>query len=316
MLNNGNIKTMSNSASLQSKKSFWKEVEYLLYLPNEYDSDKKQMWPLLVFLHGSGERGDNLDVVKLHGPPKLIDAGVKMPFIVVSPQLSNDERWSPDLMAWLIKDLSDTMRVDADCVYLTGLSMGGNGTWETAAKYPELFAAVAPICGLSDPSTAWKLRHVPTWIFHGAKDPVVPVKHSDDMYKALKQYGNVKYTVYPEAEHDSYTETYLKEDLYSWLLSQRRFKYTEKPAPKELETFVGRYTSKGNSAEVYLKEGILRITLATSVNKDMQLKHYSIDSFFFTDTGIHEVNFVPDKNRGYSAMRVYERQYLTLKRVQ
>ncbi len=112
------------------------------------------------------------------------------------------------MVVWLVKDVLGTLRVDPERVYLTGMSMGGYGTWETAAKYPELFAAIVPICGRGDPAAAWKLRHIPTWIFHGAKDTVVPIKHSDDMNEALQQYGNVKYTIYPEADHDSWTETY------------------------------------------------------------------------------------------------------------
>jgi S-formylglutathione hydrolase FrmB len=192
--------------------------------------------------------------------------------------------------------------------------MGGNGAWDTAAKYPELFAALAPICGLSDPCNAWRLRHVPTWIFHGAKDPVIPIKHSDDMYNALKNYGNVKYTVYPEAGHDSYTETYNDEEMYSWLLSQSRFKHVDAMAPMEPERFVGRYASKENFAEVTLKDGALHIKLGTSVNKDMQMKPCGLDSFVFEDTGVHEVRFVADETSHYKALMVYERQYYYLKR--
>ncbi len=124
------------------------------------------------------------------------------------------------MVAGLTRELISSLRVDPERVYLTGLSMGGYGTWETASRYPELFAAIAPICGRGDPASAWKLRHMPTWIFHGAKDSVVPIKHSDDMKKALRKYGNVKYTVYPEADHDSWSETYLNERLYKWMLSQ------------------------------------------------------------------------------------------------
>lgn len=111
---------MTYLAREQLKKSYSKEVKYLLYLPYGYNSDTERMWPLLVFLHGAGERGEDLEAVKLHGPPKLIEAGKKMPFMVVSPQLAIGERWSPDLMAWLIKDISKTMRIDSDRIYLTG----------------------------------------------------------------------------------------------------------------------------------------------------------------------------------------------------
>ncbi len=299
----------------QAKKSFSKEVKYLLYLPDGYDSDKGERWPLLVFLHGAGERGDDLELVKIHGPPKLIEGGKKMPFIVASPQLALGEWWSPDMVAWLTKELIGILRVDPERVYLTGLSMGGYGTWETAAKYPELFAAIAPICGRGDPSTAWKLRHIPTWIFHGAKDSVVPIKHSEDMNKALKQYSNVKYTVYPEADHDSWTETYMNEEFYGWLLDHRRFRYPDAPASGSPERFVGRYESKENSAEVYLKNGKLLIALGTSANKELPLNPSGVDSFTFGDFDIYEVVFVPNGKKRYSAATVYERHVYDLKRV-
>ena len=301
-------------ASKQIEMRFSKELKYLLYIPKSYDSDRGRKWPLMVFLHGSGERGNNLEVVKMHGPPKLINEGKKLPFIVVSPQLALNEWWSPDMVAWLVKELISTMRVDPDRVYLTGLSMGGYGTWETAAKYPELFVAIAPICGRGDPSTAWKLRHTPTWIFHGAKDPIVPIKHSDDMNRALKRYGNVRYTIYPNAEHDSWTETYSNEELYRWFLSQVRFKYADAPMPGEPERFVGKYVSKENSAEVYLKDGKLHIALETSGNKELPLKPCGVDSFTFGDFGIYEISFIPNGKGSYESANVYERRAELLKK--
>ncbi len=306
---------MQTGASKQAEMSYSKSMRYLLYLPDEYDSSIVNRWPLLVFLHGAGERGNDLELVKIHGPPKLIEAGKKMPFIVASPQLAIGEWWSPDLVVWLTKELITTLRVDPDQVYLTGLSMGGYGTWETAAKYPELFAAIAPICGRGDPANAWRLRHIPTWIFHGAKDTVVPIKHSDDMNDALKQYDNVQYTVYPEAEHDSWTETYLNEELYRWFLSHRRFKYIDAPASENLEKYVGRYSSKENSAEIYLRDGRLHIALATSGNKELPLKPCGVGSFTFGDFDNYELVFIPHGKGRYSAMRVYERRAFNLKRV-
>jgi pimeloyl-ACP methyl ester carboxylesterase len=305
---------MTRYASKQTEMRFSKELKYLLYIPKGYDSDHGRRWPLIVFLHGAGERGDDLELVKMHGPPRLIDAGKKLPFIVVSPQLALGEWWSPDMVAWLAKDMLRTLRVDPDRVYLTGLSMGGYGTWETAAKYPELFAAIAPICGRGDPSIAWKLRHIPTWLFHGAKDPVVPLKHSDDMNRALKQYGNVKYTIYPNAEHDSWTETYSNEELYRWFLSHVRFKYANAPMPVEPDGFVGKYASKENSAEVYLKEGGLYIALETSGNKVLPLNPCGVDSFTFGDFGTYEIKFVSNGRGSYDAAIVYERQMTLLKK--
>lgn len=299
---------MSRATIKQSQKSFSKEIRYLLYLPDGYEANRERRWPLLVFLHGAGERSDDLELVKIHGPPKLIEIGKKMPFVVVSPQLATGEWWSPDMVAWLIKDVLEILSVDPDRVYLTGLSMGGYGTWETAAKYPELFASIAPICGRGDPATAWRLRHIPTWIFHGAKDPVVPIKHSDDMNEALIQYGNVVYTVYPEADHDSWTETYLNEELYKWFLNHRRFIYAEAPELENPERFVGRYASKENSAKFFLKDGRLYIDLETSGNKELPLRPVGDDSFIFGDFDTYEAKFMPDGVGGYCAVSVYERR--------
>lgn len=304
---------MSKTPVKQVKRIFSRNVNYLLYLPDGYESNEG-VWPLLVFLHGAGERGDDLELVKVHGPPKLITEGKRYPFIVASPQLPLGEWWSPDVLAWLIRDLIASLRVDPERVYLTGLSMGGYGTWETASKYPELFAAIAPICGRGDPASAWKLRHMPTWIFHGGKDGVVPIKHSDDMKRALKKYRNVKYTVYPEADHDSWSETYLNDQLYEWFLSHKRFSYSETPAPKNPEKYVGGYTSKDNSAQVYLKKGRLYIDLASSGNKELPLKPCGVDAFTFGDFGTYEVVFAPDEKGEYKAVNVYERRAAFLRR--
>ncbi len=303
---------MAKPPSKQANKSFSKEIKYLLYLPKGYKSDAKRIWPLLVFLHGAGERGDDLELVKLHGPPKLIEAGKKMPFIVASPQLAEGEWWSPDLVALLTKDIIKTLQVDEDRVYLTGLSMGGYGTWDTIAKYPELFAAISPICGRGDPSSAWKLRHIPTWIFHGARDPIVPIKHSDDMNLALKQYGKVKYTIYPEAEHDSWTETYNNDELYEWFLSHRKFKYIDLPLVKP-ERYVGVYSSDENSAEIFLKNEKLCIGLETSNDKEMPMKPFATDSFVFSDYN-YEFVFKPDGKSGYGSAMLYERRAYSLKK--
>ncbi len=196
-------------------------LKYLLYLPPDYKPDGKP-WPLLVFLHGAGEVGDNLELVKKHGPPKLIAQGKHFPFIVLSPQ-SPQRGWNPHAVAALVKDIAARYNVDRSRIYLTGLSMGGFGTWQTAALYPELFAAIAPICGGGDPRWAEQLKGTPTWVFHGARDRVVPIRFSRRMVEALKEAGgNVKFTVYPEAGHDSWTETYNNPELYKWFLSHRK----------------------------------------------------------------------------------------------
>jgi predicted peptidase len=211
-------------AGTQAAKTFEKEVlvkvklNYLLYLPKEYGSEKKS-WPMLVFLHGSGESGSDLNKVKVHGPPKLIAEGKDFPFIVVSPQ-SSGRGWDSSSLNGLVDDITSKYQVDKNRIYLTGLSMGGFGTWSLAAAYPAKFAAIAPICGGGNTDDATKIKDLPIWVFHGAQDTAVPLKRSADMVEALKEAGSksVEFTVYPEAGHDSWTETYNNPDLYTWFL--------------------------------------------------------------------------------------------------
>ncbi len=196
-------------------------LNYLLYLPPEYAD--KDAWPLLLFLHGVGERGENIERVKVHGPPKLIAAGKQFPFIVVSPQCPSNRWWQPEDLTALLDEVVEKYKVDKDRIWVTGLSMGGFGTWSLAAATPERFAALVPICGGGDPIWARRLSHIPVWVFHGAKDPVVPLDRSARMIEALKQAGgNVKFTVYPDAGHDSWTQAYNDPALYEWLQAQKR----------------------------------------------------------------------------------------------
>ena len=227
LASNGLAQTASPSA--QQSKHFEKVItikaslDYLLFLPQGYEKSNKQ-WPLMLFLHGAGESGHDLAKVKVHGPPKVVETKSDFPFILVSPQ-SPGRGWNPDLLNGLLDDVIQNYRVDTNRVYLTGLSMGGFGTWELAAAHPERFAAIAPICGGGNPKDAQKLARLPIWVFHGAKDPTVPLARSQEMVDALKAVGaNVKFTVYPEAQHDSWTETYNNPEFYQWLLEQKRWR--------------------------------------------------------------------------------------------
>jgi len=194
---------------------------YLLSLPQDYE--RRSSWPLLLFLHGAGERGDDLEMVKRHGPPKLIAAGKEFPFIVVSPQCPRGKWWEPIELAALLDEIGRNYKVDPDRVYVTGLSMGGFGSWRLAAYAPERLAAIAPICGGGETYWAKEFAQLPTWAFHGAKDTVVLLERSQAMVDALtKAGGSPKLTIYPEAGHDSWTATYDDPKLYEWLLEQRR----------------------------------------------------------------------------------------------
>lgn len=195
---------------------------FLLDLPEGYETGES--WPLMVFLHGSGERGDDLQKVAVHGPPKEIRAGRKIPMIVASPQCPANEVWDADAVVALVDHLCATHKVDKSRIYLTGLSMGGFGTWETGIAHPEKFAALVPICGGGGIRylAVDRIRNTPVWCFHGGKDPVVDVGQSVKMVDRLKGLGGrVEFTVYPEAGHDSWTESYANDGLYRWLLEQQ-----------------------------------------------------------------------------------------------
>lgn len=197
-------------------------ADYLLYLPEGYD-DSDESWPLLLFLHGAGERGDSLALVKKHGPPKLIAQGESLPFIVVSPQQAADGWWTPYVLDGLLDEIIATHRVDEDRVYVTGLSMGGFGTWGLIALNPERFAAAAPICGGGTPRLICGVGQLPVWAFHGADDEIVPLRRSEEMVDALAACGgNVRFTIYPGVGHDSWTRTYADPRLFDWLLEHRR----------------------------------------------------------------------------------------------
>ena len=212
---------------VQQQKHFERQItvtaklDYLLFLPQGY-KNSHQRWPLILFLHGSGESGTNLAKVKVHGPPKVVESKPDFPFILVSPQ-SAGRGWNTDSLNALLDDVMRKYRVDKRRVYLTGLSMGGYGAWALAAEHPGKFAALVPICGGGNPADAKKLAALPIWVFHGAKDPTVPVQRSREMVEALKAAGgDVKFTEYPEAKHDCWTETYDNPELYTWLLAQKR----------------------------------------------------------------------------------------------
>ena len=201
-------------------------LNYLFYLPESYQVDENIDWPLVLFLHGMGERGNDLDLVKVHGIPKIVDTKRDFPFIAVSPQCPMDYVWRDQEMlkaleSLLIKIIKN-YRVDKSRIYVTGLSMGGRGTWAIVAHRPDLFAAAAPICGGGDPKTASKLITVPFWAFQGALDTVHYPKESEVMIQSLKKVGGeVRYTLYPELHHDSWTITYDNPDLYKWFLSNK-----------------------------------------------------------------------------------------------
>lgn len=209
-------------------------LNYLLHLPRDYD--RAQKFPLILFLHGSGERGNDLEQIKRFGIPRMLEARDDFPFIVVSPQCPTESDWvvlMDDLIALLDHTL-ENFAVDRARVYLTGLSMGGRGAYQLAFITPQSFAAMVVISArrpdvLRAPDRATALKHIPIWIFHGAQDTRVPANESIEIERALRDAsGNVRLTIYPDAGHDAWTRTYENPKLYDWLLEHKKLDAEER----------------------------------------------------------------------------------------
>lgn len=213
-----------------NKKVTDSRIKYLLHIPEGYKTQNGKKWPLIIFLHGLGERGNNLQLISRVGLPKKLKLMPQFPFFVVSPQCSLRTYWDREKQAVMVKEIIDSVisnyAIDDSCVYLTGYSMGGYGTWFITALFPDLFAAIAPICGGANPDIADKIAHVPTWVFHGVLDTVVSIKKSYSMVDALKKAGNrsIHYTFYPDLEHNCWDKTYSNMELYQWFLRHTKEK--------------------------------------------------------------------------------------------
>ena len=224
MSSNKHVKSSDSQKKFSFNITF--QMEYLLFLPESYAQSTNQKFPLILFLHGAGERGSDLDSVKRHGIPKIVETNPDFPFIAVSPQCPEDSWWTSELhtINGLIEEVVEKYQVDTSRIYLTGLSMGGFGTWSLASMYPERFAAIAPVCGGGEVRQILRsLVEMPIWTFHGQKDDVIPFSRSEEIVTALKKHGSsIKFTIYPEAGHDSWTKTYDNPELYKWFLKHSR----------------------------------------------------------------------------------------------
>ncbi len=289
----------------QTEEKFVLETKYLLYLPKGYGADTIKKWPLMIFLHGSVESGDDLQKVKMHGPPKLIEAGKKFPFIVVSPQAPPNTGWQTEIMKSMLESLKQKFRVDPDRIYMTGLSMGGFGTWNYAEKYPDDIAAIAPVCGGSDTALAWKLKYTPVWCFHGAKDDVVPPQSSIRMITELKKYNpDVKFTLYPEANHNSWDLTYNNDSLYTWLLSQKKFKFKQVTVkPEQLRQYEGDYVNSRNDTVRAKVENEKLILMPPG--ERIEMKASSLTNFYWNDNSTNEVVFTRNRKGETTGFNAY-----------
>lgn len=216
-----------NGSTIRPQKA---RYDYLTYLPKDYEVNGSTQWPAIIFLHGGSSRGSDLKRVKANGIPDRIERGKELPFIVIAPQCPVDKRWETD--DWFDTFYSEIMtqfRIDTNRIYLTGLSLGGSGTWYLAMKHPSTFAAIAPISGktlhnLFITDSACKLAGVPIWIFHGDRDDVVDVKETHHIAERLDQ-CNVHYslTVFQGYKHwQPQWEVYGEDKIYSWFLSHRK----------------------------------------------------------------------------------------------
>ena len=199
----------SSNSQIYPSKSFTPE-----------SSNSSESLPLLIFLHGAGERGSDLDKLGLHGPLKELDAGREFDCLIWAPLCPEDVWWEVDKLQASFEKFLSEHNVDMDRIYLTGLSMGGYASWHWACARPDLFAAFAPICGGGNTEDVEAIVNLPVWVFHGEKDDVVSIEESRKMVKALQEAGgSPRFTTYPEAYHDSWTMTYSNDKFYEWLFS-------------------------------------------------------------------------------------------------
>jgi pimeloyl-ACP methyl ester carboxylesterase len=220
---------------LRKKINDWTSYKYLVHVPKTAATQAQTRFPLMLFLHGSGERGNSLDMLKRHGPPRLLvdepNWAFKNQFIIVSPQCPDGQTWNVFLLRDLLDEVMAKYPVDPDRIYLTGLSMGGFATWELAEYFPDRFAAIAPISGGGDPEDVARVKDIPTWVFHGLLDPTVRIGCAYEMVQAMRNiHARIRFTVYPDWGHNAWEPAYDDPSLYEWLLMQRRGKPAQKPA--------------------------------------------------------------------------------------
>jgi predicted peptidase len=222
--------TPSPAQSLEKAETFStvlhrrETLHHLVSLPRDYQKEHKR-WPVILYLHGAGDRGDDLNLVNRQGPPYEAEHEPHFPFIVVSPQLPlAEDVWAAydRALIQLMERVFHRYRADRSCVYLTGISMGGMGVWQLAKENPGFFAAIVPLAGWNDPEWAPQLAHIPIWVFHGDQDDVVPPWASERMVKALRDAGgDPKLTLLPKLNHGIGPMVWARKDLYAWMLGHQ-----------------------------------------------------------------------------------------------
>ena len=195
--------------------------KYLVYLPSNYS--RHRTWPTVVYLHGAGCRGSSPFRITAEGPPRHIKEGRKLPCIVISPLCRAEMSWNPNAVAALLDEVSQTLSIDLNRIYLTGFSMGAYGVWETACAYPNRFAAILPVSGGGNARDAHRLRDIPIWAFHGDNDELIPLSRMQEMVDAVRRAeAAVEFTIISEGGHAICNPTFGRQDVWDWLLKQRR----------------------------------------------------------------------------------------------
>lgn len=213
--------TRYEDGRIETRVTFDVNLPYRAYLPEGYPEGGSDGYPLLMFLHGAGERGTDLDRIAATGLPRHIEqGGLKLPFVTICPQCPENGWWNEHALLALLDQVLRDYDIDETRVYVTGLSMGGKGTWLLADLAPTRIAAILPICAPYTFIDFATLKSMGIWVFHGVMDQVIPAEQSAHMVRMLRHFGcEVQFTAYPDADHDCWTATYGNAAVYDWLLS-------------------------------------------------------------------------------------------------
>lgn len=204
--------------------SVMETLKYYLYYPPEYELKPEKKFPVLLFLHGGGEVAEDLGPNERIPPPNLILQGRKFPFLILAPENSYAKSWwNTRAVKQLLDSVVSKNRIDRNRIYLSGISRGGGAAWEMAVQYPETFAAMAVVCGMTPlPYASWINKKMPIWVFHGEDDDVIPVEESESMVNKLKEFGyDVRFTKYENVGHEAWSKAYATDELYVWFLRQQ-----------------------------------------------------------------------------------------------
>ena len=223
---------------ISAAKPFTKRVSttlsgrYVVVTPQTYKTQRDQLWPMIVYLHGGGQGGPDLSNVMQHALPKIALEDPDFPFVLLVPQIAEGKTWEAGAVLALVKRVASSYRVDARRIYATGISSGGYGSWDLAVRYPEWFAAVAPIAGggntlelkMAEGARLEPLRSIGIWAFHGENDTAVDASESERMVNEFQRLGatDARVTIYPGGPHDIWDRAYRDPALYAWFLQHTR----------------------------------------------------------------------------------------------